>query len=71
MIDSIAFWGTNEVGVTFPTSTQRLYRVQYSTNLLSDWIDLQTDIAGTGICCTVTDTNDRPSRAYRGGVRVP
>ena len=71
VIDSIAFQGTNEVGVTFPTSTQRLYRVQYSTNLMSDWIDLQTDIAGTGSCCTVTDTNDRPSRAYRGGVRVP
>ncbi len=60
-----------EVRLTFPTVTNRLYRLQTTTNLLGGgWETWTNGIAGTGDPITVTDPDSptMPSRFYRLGL---
>ena len=57
-----------------PTSTARVYRVQWSTNLTAspqEWTLYPPEKTGTGSAVVFTVTNDLPGRHYRTGVRVP
>ena len=54
------------------TSTGRLYRLQWTTNLLAApqvWVPWGTEVPGTGSNVSFAVTNDQPGRAYRSGVR--
>ena len=58
--------------LTFPASTQRLYTLSYTTNLLApDWLDIRTRWPATGEVMSVTDTNAGTARTYRLGVERP
>ena len=55
----------------FPTTTNRLYTVEYCGNLVSNvWNPLAIDLSGTGGNIIVSDTNAVPHRAYRVKVRM-
>lgn len=57
-----------------PTSTSRVYNVQWSTNLLiapQVWTVLPPEKTGTGSAVQFNVTNDAPGRSYRTGVRLP
>jgi parallel beta-helix repeat protein len=65
------------VTVYFPSSSNRLYMLFYSTNLGSNpaalgWTNLagQTDIPGAGGTGALADTNVGPARFYRVGARI-
>lgn len=57
-----------------PTSTGRLYGLQWTTNLAGSpplWLPYGPERTGSGATLLFTLTNDAPVRAYRGGVRIP
>ena len=57
-----------------PTSTARVYRLQWTTNLLASpqaWTLQPPEKTGTGSAVTFTVTNTPPARHYRTSVRVP
>lgn len=57
--------------VQFPSTTGRLYWVDYRTNLLAgDWQNLQSNVAGSGATLLITDTNGAPQNSYRFGVKM-
>ena len=54
----------------FPTTSNRLYDVEYCENLTSNtWNALALDLPGTGGDIIVSDTNAAPHRCYRVKVR--
>ncbi|GEM_PF-661174 len=58
--------------LTFPASTQRLYSISYTTNLMAPgWTEWLTRLAATGEVMSVTDTNAGSRRVYRLGVERP
>ncbi|MBU1692923.1 MAG: SBBP repeat-containing protein, partial [Verrucomicrobia bacterium] len=58
--------------LTFRASTQRLYTVSYSADLMtSNWLDLLVRWPATGEVVSVTDTNGAAHRIYRLGVERP
>ena len=64
----------SSIEITFDSSSARLYTTQYTTNLEEDpqvWIDLETDVPGTGDEKTVVDPSGDVHRAYRARVRLP
>lgn len=57
-----------------PTSPDRIYRVEWTTNLLGApqvWSLYEPEQTGTGARIEFTVTNDVPRRLYRTGVRLP
>ena len=57
-----------------PTSTNRVYGVFWTTNLLQQpqpWTLLPPESTGTGTTLSFLITNDSPSRIYRTAVRLP
>lgn len=60
--------------VSFPSSSNRVYMLKWSTNLMNGtWSDIagQTPVDGSGSVMTLSDTNSTPSRFYRVGVALP
>ena len=59
--------------LSFESSSRRLYRVLYSSNLLTGaWASLGSDLWGTGSLLQVEDPDESPYRRfYRVGVRLP
>lgn len=60
--------------VVDPTSTARVYRVQWSTNLMANpqmWSLYLPEKTGTSFGLTFTVTNEVSGRIYRTGVRLP
>jgi len=55
--------------ISFPTSAQGSYFVQYANSLTPpvSWTVLATNIAGTGSACLINDTNTVSERFYRVG----
>lgn len=57
-----------------PTSTARVYRLHWTTNLLAspqEWTLHPPEKTGTGSAVTFTVTNEAPERHYRTSVRLP
>lgn len=61
------------ITVRFPSSSNRVYTTQFTTNIVSPaaWTDLETDQPGTGGLKSVNDPSGSPYRDYRARVRVP
>lgn len=62
------------IAISFPSLTNRLYRLQSKTNLLSGtWVDLPvwTNIVGSNGITTISDTNTTDHKFYRVKVRLP
>ncbi len=60
------------ISVTFPSSTGRVYDLQYSTNLLlPGWGVIETNVPGQPGTTTLIDTNENVLRHYRIGVSLP
>lgn len=60
------------VAITFPSSTARLYRLDYSTNLLNSfWMPFASNIAGLAGSTTLIDTNPTSRRSFRISVGLP
>jgi len=59
--------------VTFRSSTNRIYRIENTTNAFAqNWISPAPGfVPGTGTIMTITDANPSDHRIYRVGVRVP
>ncbi|MEM7391969.1 MAG: thrombospondin type 3 repeat-containing protein, partial [Verrucomicrobiota bacterium] len=58
--------------LTFPTSTGRLYRIEYRTDLLSNhWNLLRTNLPGHGGPYSIPVTNSESRHYFRIGVRRP
>ena len=58
--------------VVDPSSTARVYLVQWSTNLMNEvWSQYGGVKSGTGAAVSFTVTNDVPGRTYRTGVQLP
>ena len=58
--------------VSFDTSSNRFYTVEYSTNLVdSPWAPLVEDEPGTGTTVTIPHTNDYGACFYRTKVALP
>jgi len=58
--------------ITFPSSTGRVYDLDYSTNLLQPgWLPIITNLPGQPGITTIPDTNSAPFRIYRIGVELP
>ncbi len=72
---AIADGGAPHLTLTLdPTSTGRVYDVEWSTNLLETpipWNPYGFDLSGTGSNLLFSITNDARFRAYRSRVRVP
>lgn len=60
--------GATDVSVTFPTITDRLYKVEQSVTLDAPWAVVQENIAGTGSNITITET--RVASRLKGFYRV-
>lgn len=58
--------------VTFVSSTGRFYDIWVSTNLPAhQWSSWRTNLPGSNVTMTITDTNQLPLRNYRLRVRAP
>ena len=58
--------------LTFLTSTGRTYRIEGTTNLFTGpWINLRSNIPGTGLNIVIPDTNVVERMYYRIGVESP
>ena len=59
--------------VTFPSSTGRVYDLQFNGNLLNvtNWLDLLTNVPGAAGTTSVTDTNSATRSNYRIKVKLP
>ncbi|MBI9021415.1 MAG: heparinase II/III family protein [Verrucomicrobia bacterium] len=58
--------------ISFATSSNRMYGVDYRTNLLSGtWTTLTNGLSGTGGILTITDSNKYENCFYRSTVMVP
>ena len=60
--------------VRFQSSSNRVYGLKWSTNLVSDsWMDVsdQTNVWGTGTLMSLSDTNPATLRFYKVGVKAP
>jgi parallel beta-helix repeat protein len=70
-IDSLR--GFQDVGIQFLSSSNRVYTVEYSTNLFGPWTNLSTATAirGTGVAQTFTDSPNSGNRFYRVLVALP
>jgi len=66
---SIDVSGTNR-HLNFPLVTQRVYAVDYRTNLFSPWVPLITNIVGTRGDYVVPLGESGPVRFYRYRVRL-
>ncbi len=64
--------GNAELTLAFPTSAQRNYTIQFSTDLTSgDWQNLLDPLPGTGSVMTITTTVAAEGRFYRIGITLP
>jgi len=59
--------------IIFPSSTNRLYRIEITANaLMQNWTPLAPDyVSGTGTDMTITDTNLSDHMNYRVQARIP
>ncbi|MEM7396984.1 MAG: hypothetical protein AAF492_32055, partial [Verrucomicrobiota bacterium] len=58
--------------LTFPTALGRTYSLERSTNLfVGGWMQVRTNISGTGALLNLLDTNQAGRVYYRVGVRSP
>ena len=68
----IAITNTTDAFVAFPSSTARLYRLEFSTNLLQPvWQTVLSNVVGQAGMTSVPDTNTPAFKAYRVGVGLP
>ena len=62
--------GRNALVISWPSSLNHSYQVQYRDGLSAEWTDLNGPMAGTGSTLSVTNsTSDLPQRFFRVGAQ--